>query len=163
MFKIGERVFYPYHGAGEIQNIEEREVLGEKRIYYVIRFPLTETTIMVPSDNTEELGLRDIADQKEIKKCLEIISSTFSETDEDWKIRYKKHQDMLKSGTIKEVTLVIKNLYDRNQIKELSSTEKKLYNNAINMLVSEVSLCVGRNQEEIKSEIFRLLEKNSKL
>ncbi len=162
MFKISERVFYPYHGAGEIQNIEEKEVLGEKRIYYVIRFPLTETTIMVPSDNTEELGLRNIADQREIKKCLEIISASTSETDEDWKVRYKKHQDMLKSGTTKEVSLVIKNLYDRNQIKELSSTEKKLYNNAINMLVSEIALCIGKNQEDVKSEVCRLLEKNTK-
>jgi CarD family transcriptional regulator len=162
MFKVGERVFYPYHGAGEIQSIEEKEVLGEKRIYYIIRFPLTETTIMVPSDNTTELGLRYIADQKEIKRCLELISSSDSDTDEDWKIRYKKHQDMLKSGTVKEVSIVIKNLYDRNRVKELSSTEKKLYNNALNMLVSEIALSIGKNQDEVKTEIFKLLDKDSK-
>lgn len=162
MYKIGERVFYPFHGAGVIQNVEEKVVLGEKRTYFVIRFPLTETTIMVPSDNIVALGLRNIADQKEIKKCLDIISSSDSETDEDWKIRYKKHQDMLKSGTTKEVSLVIRNLYDRNRVKELSSTEKKLYNNAINMLVSEISLSIGKNQDEVKNEIFRLLDRNIK-
>lgn len=159
MFKVGERVFYPYHGAGEIHKIEEKEILGEKRVYYVIRFPLTETTIMVPSDNTNELGLRYIADSKEIKKIYEIISSKESDTDEDWKVRYKKHQDMLKSGSIKEVTVVIKNLYERNQIKELSSTEKKLYNGALNMLISEIALSNGKNQDDVKAEIFKLLEK----
>ncbi len=162
MFKIGERVFYPYHGAGEIQGVEEKEILGEKRIYYIIRFPLTETTIMVPSDNTKELGLRDIAKSKDIKKCLEVISSHDSDIDEDWKIRYKKHQDMLKSGTIVEVSRVIKNLFNRNQVKELSTTEKKLYNTALNMLVSEIALSIGKNQEEVKNEVFRLLNESIK-
>lgn len=162
MFKVNEKVFYPFHGAGEIQNVEEKEILGEKRIYYVIRFPLTETTIMVPSDNTLELGLRYIADQLEIKKCLELLTASETDPDEDWKVRYKKHQDMLKSGTLREVTSVIKNLFTRNRIKELSSTEKKLYNNAISMLVSEISLSINKNQEEVKSEIFRLLEKSEK-
>ncbi len=159
MFRVGEKVFYPYHGAGEIQNVEEKEILGEKRIYYVIRFPLTETTIMVPSDNTMELGLRNIADQKEIKKCLEIISASEGDIEEDWKVRYKKHQDMLKSGTIQEVTVVIKNLFNRNQIKELSSTEKKVYQNALSMLISEIALSLCKNQDEVKGELFRLLEK----
>lgn len=162
MFKIGERVFYPYHGAGEIQGVEEKEILGEKRVYYIIRFPLTETTIMVPSDNTKELGLRDIAKPKDIKRCLEVISSHISEIDEDWKIRYKKHQDMLKSGTIVEVSMVIKNLFNRNQVKELSTTEKKLYNTALNMLVSEIALSVGKNQEIVKDEVYRLLNDSSK-
>lgn len=162
MFKIGERVFYPYHGAGEIQGVEEKEFLGLKRTYYIIRFPLTETTIMVPSDNTKELGLRDIAKPRDIKRCLEVISSHSSEIDEDWKIRYKKHQDMLKSGTIVEVSMVIKNLFNRNQVKELSTTEKKLYNTALNMLVSEIALSVGKNQEDVKGEVFRLLNDSSK-
>ncbi len=149
MFKSGEKVFYPYHGAGEIQKVEEKEVLGEKRVYYVIRFPLTETTIMVPANNTTELGLRYIADPKEIKKCYEIISAKEADTDED----------MLKSGTAKEVSLVIKNLHDRNQIKELSSTEKKLYNSALSMLISEVALSSGKNQDNVREEITKLLDR----
>lgn len=161
MFKAGERVFYPYHGAGEIKSVEEKDILGQKRTYYIIRFSMTETTIMVPADNTDNLGLRYVADQKEVKKCLEIISSPAHDSDEDWKVRYKKHQDMLKSGSIKEVSLVIKNLYDRNQVKELSSTEKKLYNNALSMLVSEVSLSVNKHQDDVKAEVNRLLEKRA--
>jgi CarD family transcriptional regulator len=128
-------------------------------MYYVIHFPLTETTIMVPVNNTEELGLRYLSDQKEIKKCFEIIANAQSEIDEDWKIRYKKHQDMLKSGRLSEIAEVIRNLYDRNKVKELSSTEKKLYNNAIDMVVSEIALSLDKNEESVKIEIVRLLDK----
>ncbi len=157
MFQVGDKVFYPHHGAGIIKNAEEKEILGEKRNYYVIRFPLTETTIMIPSDNPEELGLRYLADEIEIKKCLQIISQSKGSADEDWKVRYKKHQDMLKSGSLAEISEVIKNLHDRNEIKELSSTEKKLYQSAIDMVVSEIALSMERDQEEVKSEIERLL------
>lgn len=158
MFREHDKVFYPHHGAGIIQGVQEKEFQGEKRVYYIIRFPLTETTIMVPVDNTEELGLRTIADPKEIKRCFDLIINTPTDTDEDWKVRYKKHQDMLKSGTTREVSLVIKNLYQRNKIKELSTTEKKLYNNAIKMLISEIALSINKNQDDVKIELFRILD-----
>lgn len=159
MFKTKEKVFYPHHGAGEIKEVVEKEILGETRTYYVIHFPLTETTIMVPVNNTEELGLRYLSDQREIKKCFEVIANAQSEIDEDWKIRYKKHQDMLKSGELIEIAEVIRNLYDRNKIKELSSTEKKLYNSAVDMVVSEIALSLDKNEESVKMEIVRLLDK----
>lgn len=158
MFAVGEKVFYPHHGAGEIQCVDEKEVLGEKRLYFVIRFPLTETTIMVPADNTEELGLRYLSCAKDVKNCFEIFVSSKSDVDEDWKVRYKKHQDMLKSGKLSEIAEVITNLFDRNKVKELSSTEKKLYNNAIEMVVSEVALSLNKDKEHVKEEIMRLLE-----
>lgn len=160
-YQINDKVFYPHHGAGEIQNIEEKEILGEKSVYYIIRFPLTETTIMVPNDSPEELGLRFLSDEKEIKRCLEIIAKSQSDTDEDWKLRYKKHQDLLKSGKLSEIAEVIKNLYDRNEIKELSSTEKKLYHSAIDMVISEIALSLEKDQEEVKDEIHQLLESRS--
>ncbi len=159
MFTLNEKVFYPHHGAGEIRSVEDKEILGEKRKYFVIHFPLTETTIMVPSDNTEELGLRYLSDSKEIKRCLAIISQGESDTDEDWKVRYKKHQDMLKSGKLAEIAEVIRNLFDRNKVKELSSTEKRLYNSAIDMVVSEIALSISKDKEKVREEIMGMLEK----
>ena len=157
IFEIGEKVFYPHHGAGEIKNLEKKMFLGKEIQYYIIKFPLTETTIMVPASNSDSLGLRLLATSKEVKRCFEIISNSGSDLEEDWKARYKKHQDMLKSGTISEVATVIKNLYDRNKIKELSSTEKKIYNNAVKMLVSEIALVIGKNEEDVKGEVLKLL------
>lgn len=158
MFRIGDKVFYPYHGAGEITGIEEKEILGEKKIYYIIRFPLTETTVMLPSENTEQLGLRTLATPLEIKYCLEKLRTLKISVDDDWKIRYKKNQDLLKAGGIEDVALVVKTLYTRNQHKELSTTEKKLYQNALNILISEITLVLNKPTEEVKAEILRLME-----
>jgi CarD family transcriptional regulator len=158
MFNVKDKIFYPHHGAGEVEKIEEIEVLGEKRLYYVVKFPLTETLIKIPADNIDELGMRYLADAKEIKRCFEIIAKGTSDADEDWKVRYKKHQEMLKSGFLSDIAEVIRNLYDRNQVKELSSTEKKLYHSAIDMVVSEVSLSLNKDKDEVKAEVMRLLE-----
>jgi len=162
MFKVGDKVFYPHHGAGIIKKKAEQEILGKKGEYLFIRFPLTETTIMIPSDNPIELGLRYLSDEIEIKRCLQVIAQSTSDSDEDWKVRYKKHQDMLKTGSLAEISEVIKNLHDRNEIKELSSTEKKLYQSAVDMLVSEIALSVDREREDVKGEIERILtERNT--
>ncbi|NPV38947.1 hypothetical protein BREVNS_2349 [Brevinematales bacterium NS] len=158
MFRIGDKVFYPYHGAGEITGIEEKEILGEKKVYYIIRFPLTETTVMLPAENIEQLGLRTLATPLEIKYCLEKLRTLKIAVDDDWKIRYKKNQDLLKSGSIDDVALVVKTLYTRNQYKELSTTEKKLYQNALSILISEIALALDKPTEEVKAEILRLME-----
>lgn len=160
MFNIGDKVFYPYHGAGEITGIEEREILGEKKTYYIIRFPLTETTIMLPSENLDKLGLRTLATPLDIKYCLEKLRIANITIDEDWKIRYKKNQDLLKSGSIEDVALVVKTLYVRNKYKELSTTEKKLYQNAMSILVSEIALALDKPTEEVKAEVLRLIEES---
>ncbi len=157
MFKIGDKVFYPYHGAGEIAEIEEKEILGEKKLYYIIKFPLTETTVMLPADNPDQLGLRLLASPLEIKYCLETLKNIDISVDNDWKTRYKRNQDLLKSGSINDVALVVKTLYLRNKHKELSTTEKKLYQNAMNILVSEIALALEKTIEEVKAEILRIL------
>ncbi|MFN4217456.1 MAG: CarD family transcriptional regulator [Brevinematales bacterium] len=161
MFRIGDKVFYPYHGAGEITNIEEKEILGEKKVYYIIRFPLTETTVMLPAEKLEQLGLRKLATPLEIKYCLEKLRTLKIDVDDDWKVRYKKNQDLLKSGAIEDVALVVKILYIRNQYKELSTTEKKLYQNALSILISEIALALDKSTEEVKAEILRLMEEGN--
>ena len=158
MFQKGDKVFYPYHGAGLIQTLEDKDVSGEKKQYFIIRFSLTETTIMVPMNSCAELGLRALSEEREIKRCFEILRNDKADTEEDWKIRYKKHQDMLKSGRLPEIVEVIKNLYDRNRIKGLSSTEKKVYDSAFDMAVSEISLALDKEREIVKAEVLRLLD-----
>ncbi|URA09785.1 CarD family transcriptional regulator [Thermospira aquatica] len=157
MFKIGDKVFYPYHGAGEITNVEEKEIFGEKKLYYIIKFPLTETTVMLPADNPDQLGLRFLATPLEIKYCLDKLKNINISLDDDWKIRYKRNQDLLKSGNIDDVAMVVKTLYLRNKHKELSTTEKKLYQNAMNILISEIALALEKTLDEVKEEILRIL------
>lgn len=161
MFKPGDKVFYPHHGAGILEKIEEIEVLKKKQTYCVIKFHLTETLMKIPVDKCEELGLRNLSDTKEIKRCFKIIASGKGRVEEDWKVRYKEHQDMLRSGKLSEISDVVINLYERNAIKELSSTEKKLYHGAIDMVASEVALALGKEENDVKNEVWRLLEERA--
>jgi len=161
MFSPGEKVFYPFHGAGEIVCIEEREILGEKTVYYIIRFPLTETTIMIPVEKGEAIGLRKLSSVLDIKKCFEVLKKSPVTIDDDWKVRYKQNQDLLKSGKIEDIAMVVKILYTRNCQKELSTTEKKLYQSAFNILISEISLALDKTVDEVKTEILNLLAPNA--
>ncbi len=163
MFEKGLSVFYPFHGAGQIVEIEEKEVLGEKREYLIIEFPLTHTKIMLPTGNIENSGLRPLATEKMIKQSFDILASDGDVNTFDWKQRYKLHTEMIKSGAILDIAEVIRNLYRRNIVKELSSTEKKLFNDALDMIAGEISVVLNKDSENIRSEITSILNTHAPL
>ena len=158
MFEKGLSVFYPFHGAGQIVDIEEKEVLGEKREYLIIEFPLTNTKVMLPVNNLKSTGLRLLATEKMIKQSFDILASDGDVNTFDWKQRYKLHTEMIKSGRILDIAEVIRNLHRRNIVKELSSTEKKLYNDALDMIAGEISVVLKKDSEEIRAEIEVILK-----
>ncbi len=158
MFEKGLSVFYPFHGAGQIVDIEEKEVLGEKREYLIIEFPLTNTKVMLPVNNLTSTGLRLLATEKMIKQSFDILASDGDVNTFDWKQRYKLHTEMIKSGRILDIAEVIRNLHRRNIVKELSSTEKKLYNDALDMIAGEISVVLKKDSEEIRTEIEVILK-----
>ena len=157
MFEKGLSVFYPFHGAGQIVDIEEKEVLSEKREYLIIEFPLTNTKVMLPVSNLTSTGLRLLATEKMIKQSFDILASDGDVNTFDWKQRYKLHTEMIKSGKILDIAEVIRNLHRRNIVKELSSTEKKLYNDALDMIAGEISVVLKKDSEEIRTEIELIL------
>ena len=158
MFEKGLSVFYPFHGAGQIVDIEEKEVLSEKREYLIIEFPLTNTKVMLPVNNLKSTGLRLLATEKMIKQSFDILASDGDVNTFDWKQRYKLHTEMIKSGKILDIAEVIRNLHRRNIVKELSSTEKKLYNDALDMIAGEISVVLTKDSEEIRTEIEAILK-----
>ena len=157
MFEEGLSVFYPFHGSGQIVDIEEMEVLGEKREYLIIEFPLTNTKVTLPVNNLPSTGLRLLATKKMIKQSFDILASDGDVNAFDWKQRYKLHTEMIKSGRILDIAEVIRNLQRRNIVKELSSTEKKLYNDALDMIAGEISVVLTKDSEEIRTEIEAIL------
>lgn len=161
MFEKGLSVFYPFHGAGQIIDVEEKEVLGEKREYLIIEFPLTHTKVMLPTNNVEPTGLRVLATEKVVKQSFEILASEGDVNAFDWKQRYKLHTEMIRSGKILDIAEVIRNLHRRNLVKELSSTEKKLYNDALDMISSEISSILTKDEETIRLEIEVILNKHA--
>jgi len=161
MFKIGDKVFYPFHGAGEISEIKEKEVLGNKNVYYEIYFPLTGTKISVPANNAEKIFLRYLSTEDKIKEGLKYLASKEIYTEIHWKNRYTKYQALLKSGTLIEMLEVVKSLFFQNKKKEISVTEKRLYNQTLNLICNEIALSLGKNIEDVKKEIIDILNKLS--
>lgn len=153
MFKIGDRVVYPMHGAGIIEQIEEKEILGEKRKYYVMRMPIGDMKVMIPVDNIEEIGIREIIDDNDMEKVVTILKGDRTKMPQNWNRRYRMNMEKIKSGDIFEIASVVRNLMLRDAEKGLSTGERKMLNSAKQMLISEIVLVVDTDQEETEKLI----------
>lgn len=140
MFSIGDKVVYPMHGAGTIQNIEEKEVLGETRAYYILRIPYGNLQVMVPVHGSDAAGLRPIVSEETLCNVMDVLSAESTPMDENWNRRYRENMDKLRSGDPARVAEVIRNLMRVEREKRLSTGEKKLLANARQILASEIVL-----------------------
>lgn len=154
MFKVGDKVAYPMHGAGIIEGIEEKEILGEKKKYYVMRLP-GDMKVMIPTSKVKESGLRKVIDEEGVRKVLAILSSKKDDDNTNWNHRYRNHLEKMRSGDIYEVAEVFRNLSYRQKEKGLSTGERKMLENARQILVSE--LVLAKDMEEEK--VLTLIEK----
>ena len=152
MFNIGDKIVYPMHGAGTIDSIEEKNILGEKHNYYIIKMP-GEVKVMVPTDKAEEVGVRNIINKEEASKVMSILGENETEMSANWNKRYRDNMDKMKSGDIYEVADVVRNLSFKQKEKGLSTGEKKMLNNAKQILVSELVLAEHATQDVIEEEI----------
>lgn len=148
MFNIGDKVVYPMHGAGIIEAIEEKEISGEKISYYIIKLPMGEMRAMVPLNKVTEIGLRQVVDDGEIDRMLEVLKAKSSGMSLNWNHRYRENMEKIKSGSIFEVAEVVRNLSLRDRQKGLSTGEKKMFENARRILISELVLVrnIGENR-----------------
>jgi len=149
MFNIGDKVVYPMHGAGIIESIDERMVLGEIRKYYILRIAHGNMQVMVPVDGSEQAGLRAIAEPGALDIVLEVLKSESTPMDENWNRRNRDNMERLKTGDIREVAGVVRNLTRVDRIKKLSTGEKKLLSNAKQILSSELAFSRGVDENEI--------------
>lgn len=149
-FKVGDKVVYPMHGAGVIEAIEEKEILGEKRRYYIMRIPVGNMKVMIPMENANHTGLREVVDESGIEQVLKILREKKSSMSSNWNRRYRANMEKIKSGDICEVAEVVRNLVHRDKEKGLSTGERKMLENARQILISE--LVLARDLEEDKIE-----------
>ncbi|MBE6082541.1 CarD family transcriptional regulator [Acidilutibacter cellobiosedens] len=153
MFNIGDKIVYPMHGAGIIIAIEEKEILGEKRKYYIMKMPIGDMRVMIPVDNIEEIGIREIISDKEIKEVFNVLKGNITKMPQNWNRRYRLNMNKIKSGNVFEIASVVRNLMIRDKQKGLSTGERKMLNSAKQMLISEIVLVVGRDPEEAEELI----------
>lgn len=152
MFKIGDEVVYPMHGAGVIENIEEKIIGGEKLEYYSIKMP-GEVKVMVPTAKADQIGVRGIIDQETAGKVFKVLEENSTEMSMNWNKRYRDNMEKIKSGDIYEVADVVRNLSLKQKEKGLSTGEKKMLLNAKQILVSELTLVSKLGQEKVEEMI----------
>jgi len=157
-YKSGQEIVYPLQGVGHIQSIEERPFRDSKLLYYIVYIEVSDMTIMVPVDRADELGIRAIVSKKESQKALKLISEDYEPIPTDWKMRYQMNLDLLKKGSILDIATVVRALYHRSLIKELPILERKLYDSALNLMISEISFSIEKSKEEVESLIMSKME-----
>lgn len=162
MFNIGDNIVYPMHGAGTISSIEEKEILGEKQQYYIIKMP-GEVMVMVPTAKAEAMGVRNIIDEKSANSVLQVLEKDETEMSNNWNKRYRENLDKMKTGNIYEVADVVRNLSFKQKEKgTLSTGEKKMLLNAKQILVSELVLAEHSSKEEIEKLIDNKIDMSYK-
>lgn len=150
MFQIGDKVVYPMHGAGEIVGIEQKTILGEVHSYYVMQLSVSSMKVMLPTDNTEAIGVRDIVSEERADEIIEFFRTCEEEADTGWNKRYRENIDKIRSGNPFEVALVAKTLVMRNNRKPLSNAEHKMLLNAKSILISELVLAKHTTAENVE-------------
>lgn len=157
MFNIGDKVVYPMHGAGVIEAVETREVLGEKQEYFIMRLPIGDMQVMIPRNNVEDIGLRQIIDDEGVTKVFSVLEGEKSKMSQNWNRRYRANMEKIKSGDICEVAEVVRNLSIRDREKGLSTGERKMLDTARQILISELVLAQDSTEEAIEETLSRLL------
>ena len=148
MYKIGDSVVYPMHGAGVIEDIEQKEILGKQQSYYVMRMPIGDMKVMVPMDNAAGVGMRDVIDKASAEKVLDNFRTVETDVIQNWNKRFRENMVKIKSGDIFEVSAVVKSLMLRDRQKGLSTGERKMLSNAKQILISEIILSCNISAEE---------------
>ena len=149
-FKVGETVVYPHHGAARIIKIQDRKVRGETRVYLTLEVAQGDLTIMVPAENVEEIGVRDVVDQAGLENVFEVLRTEQVEEPTNWSRRYKANQEKIASGDVLKVAEVVRDLSRRDTDRGLSAGEKRMLAKARQILVSELAL--SQKVEETAAE-----------
>ena len=153
MFSIGDKVAYPMHGAGIVEGIEEKTILGELKSYYIVRILHGNMQVMVPVNGSEGVGLRNIADPSVLEDVKGVLASESTPMDDNWNRRNRENLDKLKTGDLCRVAEVIRNLVRVDRVKKLSTGEKKMLNNARQILASEMMLISDISEDEAQNII----------
>jgi CarD family transcriptional regulator len=149
-FHIGDKVVYPNHGVGVIEQISSRSIGATVEKFYLLHIKASSLKVMVPCHSVGSVGLRRVVRNGEVQKVLDVLSVGDTGSTGDWKDRFKENSDRMRTGSLLEVAGVLKSLIALHAAKPLSFREKKMLERARYLLVSE--LAMSRNCEETKVE-----------
>lgn len=156
VFKIGDKIVYPMHGAGTIVGIETKKILGEIHEYYVLSIPVGDMKVMIPTDNLDEIGIRNVSTEAEADEVIDVFK-TFDEeeTENNWNKRYRENMERMKTGDLQDIARITKALILRDRKKSLSNAERKMLSNAKHILLSELVLAKKMKHEDLENLLFQ--------
>lgn len=156
-FKKGDKVVYPNHGVGIIEDIAMRNISGSEESFYCLKILSTDSKVMVPVSNTEIVGLRKILDKKSVNQVLKLLRNKNIDYLEDWKGRYQVNSELMRSGDIDKIAEVLKNLTFLSHQKVLSYRERKMFEKARFLLISEMAEVSRLSVDKITEQIDKAI------
>ena len=160
-FRIGEKVVYPNHGVGTIEQISSRNISGQAEKFYLLRISASSLTVMVPFASVHNVGLRRIVKQAEVERVLTYLSNGSCQSHADWKFRFKENSEKMRTGSLLQVAEVMKSLLILACAKPLSFREKKMLDRARHLLVSELATVKGLLDRKVEALLDKALSKAS--
>ena len=157
MFDIGDMAVYPAHGVGVIESIENRQVGDSNQSFYVMKILDNNMVIMIPTATSKNVGLRCIISPNEVNEVFEILQ----EKDvvigaQTWNRRYREYMEKIKTGSVYEVAVVLRDLYLLQEDKALSYGERKMMDTAKNLLIKELSIANEIDECKVEEKIERI-------
>ena len=157
LFKVGETVVYPHHGAATITEVSTRTVKGEDKMFLTLRVTQGDLEIKVPADNLDLVGVRDVIGKDGLDRVFEVLRAPFTEEPTNWSRRYKANLEKLASGDVIKVSEVVRDLWRRDQDRGLSAGEKRMLAKARQILVSELALAEKTDEEHAATRLDEVL------
>jgi CarD family transcriptional regulator len=162
LYKVGDKVVYPHHGAGTVVKKEKRTVLGEEREYLQIQILHNDMTVQVPTENADRVGLRKVIDETTVEQVLKALRGSGTTMPKNWNRRFKHNRDKMKTGDIFELAEVVRNLSLRDHEKGLSTGEKQMFVKAKKILSSELMYAKDMDEDEAAEWLDDVLSRGGK-
>lgn len=153
MYSVGDKVLYPTHGAGVIDSIEEKTLLGEKKSYYTMRMPVGDMKVMVPLESADAAGLRRVVSKSEAENVIKKLATDEPYENSSWNRRFRENSEKIRNGNIYLVASVVRSLTIRERERGLSTGEKKMLSDSRQILISELVLSLDKTKEEVSEMI----------
>jgi CarD family transcriptional regulator len=158
-YKIGDKVVYPNHGVGLVEQISYGVLNGRTERYYMIRITTSGLRVMVPQSNADSVGLRAVIRSNDATKVLGFLERGKLNSHHDWKHRFKENSERMRTGSLLEVAVVLKSLVSLSRSKPLSFPEKKMLERAKYLLVSEMATARNTSAESAETMVVKSLAK----
>jgi CarD family transcriptional regulator len=159
IFKVGDNAVYPSHGVGVVRGVQEKNIGGKKKYFYILQLLENGSTILIPTNKVKDVGLRSIIAKKDVPKIYKILKTKEVAVDnQTWNRRYREYMEKIKTGSVYEIAEVMRDLFRLKTDKDLSFGERKMLDTAKSLLIKELSLAQQLREDVVESEIREIFE-----